>query len=299
MGLKKQNPRLDCWVRLRFPSLTGRHIEEAIKTGLVYTSDGKQLKKGDRFASDQDIDYSRLHAHLSMLKRGTAQLVVPIVFETDAYLIVDKPAGIASHPLSLYDTETITHWALARYPGIEAEFKTTQPIITPHRLDNGTSGLLVVAKTSSAFHSWRLMFSRKEVKKKYLAWCWGQAESCEFSISTPIGHSPNDPARMVTVKNRARFRPPLQQASSFVKVIRQDADRFLCEVSCETGVTHQVRVHLASVGFPLLGDQTYDPVWMKRGEIQRYHQLRAFELTCGQQTWSAPVAEFISSHIKT
>jgi 23S rRNA pseudouridine1911/1915/1917 synthase len=288
--------RADKAVKLKYPTLTGRQIEEAFEGSLVRDLEGKALRKGDRLAVDSTLDCTGLDFHLRSLRRGNSRLVVPVVAQSDEWLVVDKPPGVPSHPLSLFDTDTITHWAINHYPEIVDKFPQVQPIIVPHRLDTGTSGLLIVARTQDAFLYWRKQFIEKKMSKKYLAWCWGVPDWNEKLIESPIAHDPSDRRRMEIALQGKRFRPPILQARSEVRVIRKEAvsGMTLCEVSCDTGVTHQVRVHLASVALPLVGDGLYDPKFNNRAIKPPFHLLRAFQLDHEEHHFILDVTEFHS-----
>jgi 23S rRNA pseudouridine1911/1915/1917 synthase len=163
-------------------------------------------------------------------------------------------------------------------------------------LDTGTSGLVIVARTRAAYERWREHFKKKEVSKKYLAWCWtGKVEpEPTFEIALAIAHAAGNPGRMVCPATGARYSPPVMEAQTLVKVRARDKNRwcFLAEVSCYSGVTHQVRVHLASKGHPLLGDATYDPRHASRAFRGSHHLLRAVNLESPEGSWKAGTEEF-------
>jgi 23S rRNA pseudouridine1911/1915/1917 synthase len=188
----------------------------------------------------------------------------------------------------------VTHWLLAQYPEVGTEFPEVQPTVTPHRLDTGTSGVLIVSKTQRGYQMWRDRFRRKEVTKTYLAWCWGTPKEEEFFTDMAIAHFPGDSRRM-TVASEAH-RPPILPAKTRmqVKTRREDLGLFLAEVTCETGVTHQVRVHLASLGFPLVGDALYDPRFSERGISKPHHQLRALRLSWKEGTAQVEAEPFLT-----
>ena len=282
---------MDRWLKDKFPSLTSRQIQEALDSGLVRLA-GKKARKGDKLGSEVVPDVGSLEAHLEKLRKGNSTLEVPIVSENEDYLIVDKPAGLPGHPLSLFDVETVTHWCLAQRPEVAQAFPEIQPTLTPHRLDTGTSGLLIVAKTKKAFELWRERFKRKEVTKVYRAWCWGAPSEAHYEVTAAIGHDPTDSRKMTVITSP--HREPVMAANSQVRVGIRRADRglFLAEVTCTTGITHQVRVHLASLGFPLLGDALYDPDFPSRSESAPHHQLRAVRLACGADTFELDSTEF-------
>lgn len=280
-NISSENQRVDRILKHRFPQLSSRQIEEAIDSGLV-TKNGKKIKKGERVPQGV-LEVEQLEGFLKILKQGNPELQVPIIYEEPGFWVVDKPAGMPSHPLSLFDKNTITQWAFARDSHLVQEFAEAQPTISPHRLDTGTSGLLVVCRTQSVFQEWRDRFKQKKVQKKYLAWCWGRPEKHEWTVDTSIGHSNSNIQKMVCVTGEEKFRPPVLEAHTVAKWVREEGELSLWEVFCTTGVTHQIRVHLASVGLPLVGDKLYDPLYEKRSYQPLFHQLRAIELCWDNQ----------------
>ncbi len=259
-------------MRERFPGLSGPQIDEAIESGLVTSKNSSPLTKGTRIEGAHELDFSLLEARLELLSRGMHGLSVPVVHEEPDFWVVDKPAGMPGHPLRLSETDTLTHWALDRDPTLKREFPNAQPTLTPHRLDTGTSGVLIVARTAEAYQTWRYRFEAKGVRKQYLAWCWGAPSLTHWVMDAPLGKAKGSRGKMA--ENGTESRPALTRAN----VVRTLDDRFLVSLQCETGVTHQVRVHLASRGFPLLGDSIYDDRFQSRSTQPAHHLLRATRL---------------------
>ncbi len=286
--------RADKLAKTRYPHLTGRHIEEAFSEGLITRDGGARVAKGERLELPM-LDFSGLDAYLLALTQQPCPLEISIIQESAEWLAVDKPAGVPSHPISLLDRSTVTHWALARYPELSRVFPQAQPTITPHRLDTDTSGVLIVAKTPAAYEQWRQAFESKQIIKRYLAWCWGDPQRANYEIELPICHASGKSGRMTTVSERTKIIPPVLPASTSMKVqARRQNGLFLALVECKTGVTHQVRVHLGALGFPLLGDEKYDPQWESRAVREDHHWLRAVELVRGEITVKADSTEFAS-----
>lgn len=279
--------RTDKWLQSQFPQLTRRHIQEALDAGWVVDSSNRHMAKGNPVDPKSPPNVEKLAARLVQLQKGNPSLKVAMVAQGDGFWIVDKPAGMPGHPLSLLEENTVTNWAFAHDSAVaEAFSETVQPTITPHRLDVGTSGLLVVAKTPGIYNRWRNYFDAKQVSKVYLAWCWGIPAESVFKINEPLSHDPDDERKMVVGGEYARA------AESSIKVIKTLPDCFLAEVRCSTGVTHQVRVHLTSMAHPLLGDELYDPYFETRPLKPAYHQLRAIELATPEGKFIANFDEF-------
>jgi 23S rRNA pseudouridine1911/1915/1917 synthase len=270
--------RVDKIIKQRFPSLSKRQIQEALENNFITLNDKKPLKKGVRL-DDSAIDFSDFNQHLEKLEKGNSELQIPIIFENENFWVVNKPAGIASHPLHILDYATVTHWAFSQNPNLKKEFNEIQPTLAPHRLDTGTEGLLIVCKNKKSFDYWREQFTNKKVTKKYQAWCWGIAEiGAEFVNEKEIAHHTKNNSKMVIAEGN--FRKPVLKAKTNFKVIQkhETLEAVLLEAETNSGVTHQVRVHAADLGFPLLGDNLYDENFNRRETRLRYHQLKATEI---------------------
>src|SRR3989338_7027898 len=229
--------RADKKLKLLYPQLRSRHLHEALAHQLATTHDGKPLAKGTQISLQTPLRTDALDRHLEQLKLPVFSPDIPIVFETRHWLVIDKPAGIPSHPISLFDTATITHWAFSRFASIAQEFTQIQPTITPHRLDTGTSGLLIVAKNHAGYDHWRQLFNSHLVKKTYLAWSWGTPGFSKTIVNDSIDRHPTDPRKRVVSANG-------RNARSHIRIVKQVGDYCQCQVTTSTGVTHQVRVHL-------------------------------------------------------
>lgn len=272
MELQSKTVRVLSLLRTQFPTLKTSHLREALTAGLV-TLRGKPLKKGDRVSPHTPIQTTALETHLRELRKPSFCPELTVIKEEESWWIIDKPTGIASHPLSLFEKNTITHWAFSQFPEILSEFPEIQPTITPHRLDTGTSGLLIVAKNNRAYDEWRSYFKQRLVTKVYLAWCWGNPPNDRFVIRMPLETQKSDRRRVVSSRSG-------REAVSEIVVIHREDGRFLCKITTQTGVTHQVRAHLAYSGFPVLGDCLYDPAGSQRELLFPFHLLKAVRLSC-------------------
>lgn len=286
--------RVDKLIKERYPHLSHTQIEEALEKGWVTGPNAATLKKGQKVEDDIVLDFAALEKQLEIIKKGNSSLSVTVISDEKDYWIVDKPAGIASHPLRLSDLDTLTQWAFARDKNIAEKFESYQPTIVPHRLDRDTSGVMIVTKNAEAYEKWRERFQKGQMKKTYLAWCWGNPTRKEWESNGSIAHHPSDPKKMVCVLSGERFREPVLTASSQIEVVKKAWGAFLARVTCFTGVTHQVRVHLGHAGFPLVGDALYDASFHQRDSKPDRHLLRAVEL-CWQpedRTFKVDSAQF-------
>jgi 23S rRNA pseudouridine1911/1915/1917 synthase len=177
------------------------------------------------------------------------QIPLAVVFEDDEVLVVDKPAGMVVHPAPGNWSGTLVNALKARGGELPTSGGVEREGIV-HRLDKETSGLLLVAKTDRALRVLGAAIAARRVTRRYAALSWGHLEADKVTVDRPLGRDPRDRKRMAIVSNGRAAK------TDFVRLARFDATDLL-RAHLHTGRTHQIRVHLASIGHPVVGDDTY------------------------------------------
>jgi 23S rRNA pseudouridine1911/1915/1917 synthase len=183
---------------------------------------------------------------------GDPEVDVPVVHADEAVVVVDKPAGLVVHPGAGRPRGTLVQGLLARFPEIAGVGDPRRPGIV-QRLDVGTSGLMVVARTPAAYQSLVAQLAARTVERRYLALVWGCFEAPSGAVDAPVGRSAGNRTSMA-VSARGR---PARTRYRVIAQYRDPVDAAVVECALETGRTHQVRVHMAAVGHPVVGDARY------------------------------------------
>jgi len=175
---------------------------------------------------------------------------VPVVFEDEHVLVVDKPAGLVVHPGAGNQGGTMVHGLLALHPELAGVGGDHDRPGVVHRLDAGTSGLLVVARTELAFGALVAQLAARTVERRYRALVHGRVAAPAGLVDGPIGRDPRDPTRHAVVAGG-------KEARTRYEVLERDEATTLLTCRLETGRTHQIRVHLSAIGHPIVGDVLY------------------------------------------
>lgn len=285
--LQNDENRVDKYFNL-FGFDSRSEFQSLIKDGNFFVN-GKKSKQNYKFRENDTVKIVFPNA----IKQSTEGIDVPILFENENIIVLNKPPFIAVHGAKSYSGPTLVDWLLDRgYKLSDGEDETRPGVV--HRLDADTSGIIIFAKKNESHSILKKDFQEKKVSKHYFALSNGVSKSDEFTIDKPIARSKN-PVKMGIVEGGRR-------AVSIVK--KMDGNDFftLFDVKIITGRTHQIRVHLASENLPILGDKVYG---MKRERINvsrqmlHAHSIEFFEpLTREKIKIEAPIFDDMKEALK-
>lgn len=239
--------RLDKYLAQAISDLSRAQVQRLIAAGRV-TVNGVSVNKASLRLEAGDEVVIRVPPPESTEVHPEA-IPLSIVYEDDDLLVIDKPAGMVVHPAHGHRSGTLVNALLSRYPQL-AEVGGAERAGIVHRLDKDTSGLILVAKNEAAQKELQRQFKHHAVEKVYLALVEGRLEPEQGLIDAPIGRDKQQRKRMAVVRGG-------RQASTVYRVIERFEDHTLVEARPQTGRTHQIRVHFAFIGHPLVGDPVY------------------------------------------
>jgi len=245
---------------------------------------GVPIGRGAHLEAGDVLDYPAQSKGAALVPRPVP---FDVVVELDDVLVVDKPAGVVVHPGAGHSSDTLVNGLVYRYPGLASLGQEYRWGLV-HRLDRDTSGLLLVARTSEMHRFLQAELKARRIGRTYLALVSGRVEAATGTIDAPIGRDPAHPTRMAVIQDG---RP----ARTHYRRLAQWGETTLVEIELETGRTHQIRVHFASIGSGVMGDPVYGRGVSSLGDPGRVwlHATRLrFPLQSGDvQKASAPLPE--------
>jgi 23S rRNA pseudouridine1911/1915/1917 synthase len=237
--------RLDRYVADNLPDLSRGTVQALIESGRIRV-DGQQRKPKFRMTPGEVVSVEIPPPQIDEILPDPIPLAV--VYEDADVVVVDKPAGMVVHPAPGHPRGTLANALVAHVPGISVGGSQRPGIV--HRLDKDTSGLIVAAKTDRGRTALVSQWEDRSVEKTYLALVAGSVVEEQATIDAPIGRDPKNRQRMAVLRSG---RPAVTRFHA----IERFPNATLLELSIETGRTHQIRVHLAFIGHPIVGDQLY------------------------------------------
>jgi 23S rRNA pseudouridine1911/1915/1917 synthase len=238
--------------------LSRAKVSAAVDDGQVLVGGAPARSRGRRVHAGERVEVrpELLAASSDAAPLAELGVLVSVVYEDPDVVVVDKPAGLVVHPGAGNREHTLVHGLLARYPDLADLGVATDTVERPgivHRLDKGTSGLLMVARTQQARRSLIAQLAERSVERRYTTLVWGSVAADEGVIDAPLGRSDADPTRIAVRAGgraaRTHYRVERRYATPAVVT--------LLDCRLESGRTHQIRVHLASIGHPVVGDTRY------------------------------------------
>ncbi|MCF6461283.1 RluA family pseudouridine synthase [Clostridium sp. Cult3] len=239
--------RLDYYLSKTIPGISRTYVQKMIKEGLVLVN-GKQVKprylvkKGDLIKAN-----FREPEKLELIPED---IPIDIIFQDEDLLVVNKPKGMVVHPAPGNPSGTLVNALLYHVSNLSSIESTIRPGII-HRLDKDTSGLLIVAKNDKSHKALSKQLKNREIKRIYTALVYGRLDKEKAVIDAPIGRHPINRKRMAVVYKNSK------EAITHYRVLEYYKDYTLVEASLETGRTHQIRVHMAYINHPVVGDPVY------------------------------------------
>ena len=271
--------RLDKYLTQVLPQYSRAYLQKLIVQGCI-------LVNGQRTKANQWLNkVDRITVELPLLPTHPLAEPIPlaIVYEDSDILVIDKPAGLTVHPAPGHPSHTLVNAVLAHCPNLAMSNDLVRPGIV-HRLDKDTSGLMVITKNDFAREYVAAQFKSRTVTKGYLVLVKGKLSPEQGIIEAPVGRDPRSRRRMAIVEAG-------KEASTQYQVQKYLDNYTLVDITPVTGRTHQIRVHLSAIGYPVIGDPIYGvkSAYLNRQFIHAYHLGFRLPSTEQYQEFTSPL----------
>src|SRR6056297_1569611 len=263
---KHADIRIDKYLSKVRNNLSRNHIQQLIEEGLIEVNGVKEKKSYKVEPGDKIIIKKQEPKKLNLEEK---QMDLDIIYEDDQIILINKPVGLLVHPVKGNRTDTLVNALLAHSEKLGNINGTIRPGIV-HRLDKNTSGAIVVAKTQESLINLQKQFKQRKTKKLYRTILKGTLPYNSGTIDAPIGRNPKNRTKMAVVKENSK------KAVTEFNVIKRYNNFTYLEANLKTGRTHQIRVHFAHLGFPIIGDKKYGS---KEEKLNlKHHLLHAYQI---------------------
>jgi 23S rRNA pseudouridine1911/1915/1917 synthase len=272
------NQRIDKVLSQQFPDIPRTFIQQQIKEQKVLI-DKTPVKPSYLVKTGQTIETHFTYNPQLPAAEPDPSVLINIAFHHPDFIIIDKQAGISVHPSTPEPKHTLVNGLIALFPELKNVGENSLRPGIVHRLDKDTSGLMIVPLNQESFLTFKKMFQQHTIKKTYHALVWGIPQKKSAIITSFIGRSRTNPLKQYAGDDLSKMFNPKEAITHF-RIIKAFSDRTLIECKPKTGRRHQIRIHLASSGHPLVGDKKYSPARFKKANsAYSGHLLHANQLS--------------------
>lgn len=269
--------RIDKFLSKECPDFSREFLKREIKQGNILV-DNKKISPSYKIKNRDEIFIDIEEKIRNEEVKPNPDVNFDIKFESEDFIVIEKSAGLVVHPSGFENEKTLASGLLSKFPEIKnvGEDRIRPGIV--HRLDKETSGLMVIALNQRSFEFFKDSFKNKKIEKKYLALVWGKLKNKKGKISGYIGRSKSNGQRQ-SFSDDCEKVINAKESLSYYEVIEKFEDKSLVEIVPKTGRMHQIRVHMHSIGHPIVGDKKYQTKLIRdKNKYFERHLLHAFSL---------------------
>lgn len=278
----KSQPRLDVFLASKLKTLLSRAvIQKLIEGGSAKVNGEVELDNNRKLSANDNVEFEYSLRNPKVVK-------LPIIKKTSKYIVFNKPSGVLTHPRSVVDDEyTLADYTASLY---KDSISDSMRVGIVHRLDRTTSGVLLAALNDKAKQYFTGLFKNRKIEKTYIAFVEGELEHNRFDIDMPIARHPSKPT---TFKAATTGKPAKTEVSLLVDLGRVK----VLSLKPITGRTHQLRVHLATVGLPIIGDSLYGSKAEANRIMLHSYSLKFDDMSGKNRLYTAKIPDDMSSYI--